>query len=247
MKPPITKFGDRIHFCFIINSKASDQQKIIRASQSLNQIAEKMGCNQSADSDVEAKKNNRHLDEEIDRQAKDEAEKIKLLLLGAGESGKSTVFKQMKVIYGEKYTDAEKKQAIPTIHSNVVQAMKTLCEQAVLFNLVSEVKATEEFQMIRGMDENDPITVDYGTAIGKLWLDPGIKLVWDRRSEFQLIESVQYYFNKIDTIKMVDYMPDKDDILNSRVRTSGIVTERYIIDGTTFEIYDGMYLSGLYI
>lgn len=30
----------------------------------------------------------------------------------------------------------------------------------------------------------------------------------------------------------------QDDILYSRVRTSGIVTERYNIDGTTFEMYD---------
>ena len=34
-------------------------------------------------------------------------------------------------------------------------------------------------------------------------------MVWDRRSEFQIIESVQYYFNKIDVIKMPDYNPDK--------------------------------------
>jgi hypothetical protein len=30
----------------------------------------------------------------------------------------------------------------------------------------------------------------------------------------------------------------QDDILFSRVRTSGIVTERYLIDGTVFEMYD---------
>lgn len=37
---------------------------------------------------------------------------------------------------------------------------------------------------------------------------------------------------------MNDYLPDKDDILFSRVRTSGIVTETYEIDGSTFEMYD---------
>jgi GTPase SAR1 family protein len=197
-----------------------------------------MGCQQSSPEAQDAKRKSRMLEDEIDRQAKQEAEKVKLLLLGAGESGKSTVFKQMKVIYGEKYTDAERKQAIPTIHSNVVQAINSLCEQAFLFNLVSLFKATTEFDMIRALDENDAINVEIGSAISALWTDPGLKAVWERRSEFQLIESVQYYFNKIDTIKMPDYMPDKDDILFSRVRTSGIVTERYNIDGTNFEIYD---------
>jgi hypothetical protein len=52
--------------------------------------------------------------------------------------------------------------------------------------------------------------------------------VWDRRSEFQVIESVQFYFNKIDIIKMPDYLPDKDDILYSRVRTSGTYMYMYV-------------------
>ena len=41
------------------------------------------------------------------------------------------------------------------------------------------------------------------------FFDAGMKMVWNRRAEFQVIESVQYYFNKIDVIKMPDYLPDK--------------------------------------
>jgi hypothetical protein len=37
----------------------------------------------------------------------------------------------------------------------------------------------------------------------------GMKIVWGRRREFQITESVQYYFNKIDVIKMPNYIPDK--------------------------------------
>lgn len=65
-----------------------------------------------------------------------------------------------------------------------------------------------------------------------------MNMVWARRAEFQVIESVQYYFNRIDLIMQPDYLPDKDDIIHSRVRTSGIVTERYLIDNTVFEMYD---------
>jgi len=186
----------------------------------------------------ERQRKNKQLEALIQNQAKVESEKIKLLLLGAGESGKSTIFKQMKVIYGKQYSDAERKQQLPTIHCNVLQGMKVLCEQAVLFNLVGQVQATTSFEMIRNIDENEMIDVLIGGAVKELWLDPGIQQVWDRRSEFQIIDSVKYYFDKIDIIKMPDYLPDKDDILYSRVRTSGIVTESYEIDGTTFEMYD---------
>ena len=37
----------------------------------------------------------------------------------------------------------------------------------------------------------------------------GVQAVWSRRNEFQITESVQYYFEKIDIIKMKNYLPDK--------------------------------------
>eukprot|EP01038_Epipyxis_sp_PR26KG_P016071 gene16071-21822_t len=197
-----------------------------------------MGCAASSGEDAEKRRKNKELENQLQAQAKQEDEKIKLLLLGAGESGKSTIFKQMKIIYGDQYSDAERKQQLPTIYSNVLQAMKVLIEQAIAFNLVGSVQAKAQFDMIKGFDDGEIINITVGNAIKDLWNDPGMKMVWDRRSEFQIVESVQYYFNKIDVIKMPDYLPDKDDIIYSRVRTSGIVTERYMIDNTVFEMYD---------
>lgn len=198
-----------------------------------------MGCAASSTpEDKEKAKKNKDLEQQMAAQAKTEQEKIKLLLLGAGESGKSTIFKQMKVIYGKQYTDAEKKQAVNIIHCNILQGMKVLCEQAVNFNMVGEIEAETSFEMLRNIDENETIDVLIGGAIKELWLDPGVQKVWDRRADFQIIDSVKYYFDRIDTIKLPDYLPNQDDILYSRVRTSGIVTESYEIDGTTFEMYD---------
>jgi GTPase SAR1 family protein len=198
-----------------------------------------MGLCQSGNvEDADKKKKNKEFEAQLATQAKQEDEKIKLLLLGAGESGKSTIFKQMKVIYGDQYTDAERRQQVPTVHSNVLQAMKILLDQTIAFNMLSSVVAKDAFELVKALDENDTITVKIGDAIKALWNDPGIQAVWARRSDYQIIESVQYYFNRIDVIKMPEYLPDKDDILYSRVRTSGIVTERYIIDNTVFEMYD---------
>ena len=77
-----------------------------------------MGCINSSSSpeDSEKRKKQKEIELSMAIQARQEAEKIKLLLLGAGESGKSTIFKQMKVIYGDQYSDAERKQQLPTIY-----------------------------------------------------------------------------------------------------------------------------------
>lgn len=55
---------------------------------------------------------------------------IKLLLLGAGESGKSTVLKQMRLIHGSGFTDAELVQYGKVIWSDAVQSMRILITNA---------------------------------------------------------------------------------------------------------------------
>jgi GTPase SAR1 family protein len=63
-------------------------------------------------------------------------------------------------------------------------------------------------------------------------------LAWKRRAEFQIVESVKFYFNEIDRIMKDDYVATQQDMLLARVRTSGIVTEKYVIDSKSFEMYD---------
>lgn len=88
------------------------------------------------------------------------------------------------------------------------------------------------------MSEQDAINADIGSAIKALWKDPGVLLAWKRRAEFQIVESVKYYFNEIDRIMQDDYIATQQDMLLARVRTSGIVTEKYVIDKKDFEMYD---------
>ncbi len=52
---------------------------------------------------------------------------IKLLLLGAGESGKSTIAKQMRIIHLAGYSESERITFRDVVWGNVVAAMKVLC------------------------------------------------------------------------------------------------------------------------
>lgn len=48
----------------------------------------------------------------------------RLLLLGAGESGKSTIVKQMRILHINGFNEAEKREKITDIRRNVRDAMQ---------------------------------------------------------------------------------------------------------------------------
>jgi len=73
-----------------------------------------------------------------------------------------------------------------------------------------------------------------------LWKDPIFQEVWARRAEYQVVESTAAFFldENLDRITAPGYIATQADTLLTRIRTSGIVEEEYVIDGVTFCMYD---------
>lgn len=82
------------------------------------------------------------IDRELDRARQQEEGKVKLLLLGAGESGKSTIFKQMRILHGSPRSDDDLRMYGVVIRSNVIVATRKLCTH--LRNLGLEEALSQE-------------------------------------------------------------------------------------------------------
>ena len=78
-------------------------------------------CGSNFSEKREAKLHSHEIDKEIKASAKEIV--VKLLLLGAGESGKSTFVKQMKIIHGDGYSIDELNSFISIIHGNLLTSM----------------------------------------------------------------------------------------------------------------------------
>ena len=183
-------------------------------------------------------KASKEIEKLMNKQFEMDNSKVKLLLLGAGESGKSTIFKQMRVLFGAPLTEDEKQQITPVVYNNTITSMKILCSETKNMGYDGEVLVKDKLDFMLGLDDACEINDEIGGAIKDLWTDPGILQTWKRRAEFQIVESVKYYFNEIERIMKDDYVATQQDMLLARVRTSGIVTEKYVIDGVEFEMYD---------
>jgi len=173
---------------------------------------------------------------------KKEMSRVKLLLLGTGESGKSTIFKQFKILYSvEKgYSSKEREQAKPYIYGNIFQNMKTVVENSDKYGPIRNENAKHAFlSLLKADDEPAPeITPQIAATLKALWNDSGLQATWKQRANFQVQDALKYYLTEIDRIAAANWTPSDADILRSRVRTTGIQEETYIIDKVEFAMFD---------
>jgi len=162
-----------------------------------------------------------------------------MLLLGAGESGKSTIFKQMKVINKSGYTLAEKKEFTSIVHSNVCASMRSIIDAApkLSVELTNQADCDKFMETAYGATP-EKLTPELGELIASMWKDGSIQALYTRRNEYQLNDSAEFYFNKIAILSADGYIPEEEDILRSRVRTTGIVQSEFAIKGLQFCMFD---------
>lgn len=84
------------------------------------------------------------------------------------------------------------------------------------------------FESVRSLDYH------YVQAIQSLWSDVGVMECYYRRREYQLGDSAKYFFSNIERIAAIDYLPTEQDILRSRVSTTGIVEYKFDLNSVVF-------------
>jgi len=200
-----------------------------------------MGCVQSSGVDEEAKARNDEIESQLKRDRMMAKNEIKMLLLGAGESGKSTVLKQMKLIHHGGYNDQERESYKEIIFSNTIQSMRAILDALPQLDLALAPQNDARRATILALPmqiEVDVLPRDVADAIRSLWKDPGVKEAVRRSREFQLNDSAVYYFNSIDRMSGPGYMPTDQDILRSRVKTTGITETTFKVGELTYKLFD---------
>eukprot|EP00026_Physarum_polycephalum_P008807 Phypoly_transcript_08908.p1 GENE.Phypoly_transcript_08908~~Phypoly_transcript_08908.p1 ORF type:complete len:348 (+),score=44.06 Phypoly_transcript_08908:135-1178(+) len=189
---------------------------------------------------TEEDKQHKRIQKELVNSRKDIKRTVKLLLLGAGDSGKSTIAKQMKIIHLDGFSEDERKGYKTTIATNILTAMRTLIAQANKFNYQLSAGNESQAQIIVSIprDQEPMVTKEIGDAVASLWQDNAIKQTYARSAEYQLNDSTQYYFDNISRIAAHGYIPSEQDVLRSRVKTTGILETVFEVEDIIFRLVD---------
>lgn len=199
-----------------------------------------MGCCQSTDQGGLVV--NESIENQIRADKASMKNEVKLLLLGAGESGKSTIVKQMELIHNGSYSDTAKNGFKEVIFSNTIVSMRVILE------------AMSELGISLGDDQNqahvelvfqlpNPLNYthlpsDVAHALTQLWADNGVKTCFSRSREYQLNDSAAYYFDSVERFSQADYLPTDQDVLRSRVKSTGITETIFHVGKLTYRMVD---------
>ncbi|XP_034986848.1 guanine nucleotide-binding protein subunit alpha-12 [Zootoca vivipara] len=197
------------------------------------------------DAEREARRRSREIDAMLARERRSVRRLVKILLLGAGESGKSTFLKQMRIIHGREFDQKALLEFRATIYENALKGCRVLVDARDKLGIPWQYTENEKHGMFLMAFENkagvpiEPSTFHlYVPALTGLWKDAGIKEAFSRRSEYQLGESVKYFLDNLDRIGQLNYFPSKQDILLARKATKGIVEHDFIIKKIPFKMVD---------
>uniref|UniRef100_A0AAV2IR71 Uncharacterized protein n=1 Tax=Knipowitschia caucasica TaxID=637954 RepID=A0AAV2IR71_KNICA len=139
----------------------------------------------------EARRINDEIERQLRRDKKNARREFKLLLLGTGESGKSTFIKQMRIIHGRGYSEEDRRDFTRLVYQNIFTAMQAIIQA---MNLL----------YIPYMFDDNKNRMEESMALFQTIL----------HSQWFLSASVILFLNKVDLLKekiiyshLVDYFP----------------------------------------
>uniref|UniRef100_A0A3B5MD38 Guanine nucleotide binding protein (G protein) alpha v1 n=1 Tax=Xiphophorus couchianus TaxID=32473 RepID=A0A3B5MD38_9TELE len=166
-----------------------------------------------------AKINSAKIDRDLYECAKREMNVVKILILGAAESGKSTLVKQMKIIHSNGFTKQELSSFKPAVLDNLLTSIKfVLHGMGVLrINLANgrNKVASFSFPCLAWFSSFVPIMqnalfTSFCTPIG----------VSAASKKTQLTKTPSFFEN-MSRLTSADYVPTETDVLRVRLRTTG--------------------------
>ncbi|GAA5887314.1 hypothetical protein JCM16303_006588 [Sporobolomyces ruberrimus] len=166
-------------------------------------------------------------------------------MLGPGESGKSTIVKQLRLAYSRPHSTEERIRFKEVVFQNTLQSMQVTIAGFDITGTPFPLNRHSMAAFVVSLNLEDvlsPSSSDFNPSIAKaiesLWSEPSTKSVVALRSQFQLNDSASYFFDALPRTSQPGYLPSDQDILHTRVRSTGIVEEVIQLEKTKVVIVD---------
>ena len=202
-----------------------------------------MGCAPSRVARQVDYNTSKEIDELLEKEHVESSNHFKLLLLGAGEGGKSTIVKQMRIIHGAGYSVSDRMHYRHIVHLNATQSLFAILGAMEKLNIHFSNQAyfndiVKRLCEMTSQLETTGINEEMGKLMIILWREEAIQSCLARSKEYQLNDSAGYFLSELSRISKIDYIPSEEDVLKARVITTGINETQFTIKGSLFKMID---------
>ncbi|KAI8094329.1 heterotrimeric G protein alpha subunit A [Thamnidium elegans] len=195
--------------------------------------------------DREEKAKSQKIDRELEEYQKRLKRECKILLLGSGESGKSTVVKQMKIIHQNGYSQDELLTWKLTIFKNIIDSIQSIVAAMLKFgynfDMLKEQILVDHLMAYSITDTTKPFDPIISSIIIQIWNDPVVLHLLDEQAgKFYFMDSAPYFLDDLKRITVDEnYIPTVNDVLRARSKTTGITETRFDVGNQlTIHMFD---------
>ncbi|KIJ58779.1 hypothetical protein HYDPIDRAFT_45488, partial [Hydnomerulius pinastri MD-312] len=160
------------------------------------------------------------------------ASQVKVLLLGSGDSGKSTILKQMRLIHRVPFSPEEIESYRQLVFNNLTTGMNYVFEAMEDMELEVAEENLPHVELIkeaRDIQAYQPFPMSYYEPLKALWEDKSVHQAYERGNEAALPENLSYFFSSLDRLFDESYQPTEQDIVQCRARTIGITETTFML------------------
>jgi hypothetical protein len=170
--------------------------------------------------------------------ADDTTDAFGLLLCGAGESGKTTFTRQLKLRFLQHgISDSDRHSFIATMRGNLIETMQELLRWAEANDVdISEDISESSHLVSRTNAFNCEFNSELWDALDQLWEDPGVQVAFEHKDETVIPDHMDYFFGKLNDLRDDDYVPTDEDILRARIRSIGIDSVTFNLEGALIRV-----------
>lgn len=164
----------------------------------------------------------------------------RVLLLGTGGVGKSTIVKQLQIAYGEGFSST-RKDYLPIMHANVIHGLQRLLGDMDLKSIDIAPKNKHHAERLRNAQAfEEALSPNLALSVQALWQDPNVQRCYmlSTGSTPGCVDGMRYLMTKLTSISSPTYSPTDLDILWCKTRTTGIVDVDITIDDVSFLLFD---------
>jgi len=160
-----------------------------------------------------------------------------LVLLGGGECGKTTIFKQIQLLHGSGFSDEVRNDWISAVCSSPLRSMRAILSKADELGL--EVDSAQKEAILGQYQSLSKLSPEAAAAIKAMYESAAIQgLIADKEQKLDLDDNALYFLDKVEAMGESGFLPSTEDILKVRDPTRTIETLDFQYGKAKFRVID---------